>query len=776
VVTTPGFVETPWLLATEFETRDGTTGKLDVVYLDERPPSIEGPFLREERHLMNSLADMVCAALDKRSADAALRQSEERLRVARDRARLLLEITNAVVSELDRRRLLNAVSQLLRDKIPHHFASIGLWEEEEQRLRRHALVVSVEHSLLEEGRLIGIGSPADVAFRRGETTVFNWDDIVALGEPALSRMAVEGVRAICCVPLKTARGAYGVLNLGKAEDDAFAEDEVDLLQEVARQLAIAFENAFSFEKAERYRQESLAQRDRLQLLLDINNQLLAQPESHARRITVLEVVRPFVAHDYAALVIWDAEANELRVEANTYYDARGVFEPKLPLPLGRSPSGLAFEERRIRTFTRSEVEQFDPAVMRPLTADGLGPMCCVPLITQRGTLGTLSVARRGSDGFSVSEVSLLADVAGQVAIAVANTLAYQEISALKDRLTEEKLYLEDEISLQHDFKQIVGASHALTSVLRQIRTVGPTDATVLLLGETGTGKELLARALHDASRRRAQTFIRVNGAALPASLIESELFGYEKGAFTGATANKVGRFELAHRGTLFLDEVGEIPLDVQPKLLRALQEQEFERLGSTRTQKVDVRLIAATNRDLNQMVADGTFRSDLYYRLSVFPIFVPPLRERPEDIAPLVHHFVRKFSREIGRNIDTISASTMDALQKWPWPGNIRELENVIERAVILTTGSTLQVPASAFQGGPPVPRPVTAVVAAGAPAGAAPAGTSYQDGERELILKALRDTNGVIAGPDGAAARLGLKRTTLHSKMRKLGIERPSF
>jgi formate hydrogenlyase transcriptional activator len=384
-------------------------------------------------------------------------------------------------------------------------------------------------------------------------------------------------------------------------------------------------------------------------------------------------------------------------------------------------------------------------------------------------MGTLTVARRSPDGFTPDEVAQLGDVAGQVAIAVANTLAYQEISALKDRLTEEKLYLEDEISSQRDFTQIVGTSQALTSVLRQIRTVAPTDATVLLLGETGTGKELLARALHDASRRRTQTFVRVNGAALPAGLIESELFGYEKGAFTGATTSRVGRFELAHRGTLFLDEVGEIPLDVQPKLLRALQEQEFERLGSTRTQKVDVRLIAATNRDLNAMVASGTFRSDLYYRLSVFPIFVPPLRERPGDIVPLVQHFVRRFSREIGRNITNIPASTMEALQKWPWPGNIRELENVIERAVILSPGSTLQVPASAFQSAVPGEPVRSGAVAAQAE-------SPYHEGERDMILKALRETRGVIAGPDGAAARLGLKRTTLHSKMRKLGIERPSF
>jgi len=773
---TPGFADTPWTLSRPFETSDGTRGGLDVVYLQERPPSTDGPFLREERHLLDSLADMLTAALDKRAADAALRESEEQVRSARDRARLLLEITNAVISELDLPRLLNAVSQLLKEKIPHHFASIGLWEEDEQRLRRHALVVSVERSLLEEGRLVGIGSPADVAFRRGETTIFNWDDILKLGEPAVSRMAVEGVRAICCVPLKTARGSYGVLNVGKTEDAAFGAEEVQLLEEVARPLAIAFENALSFRQAERYRQESLAQRDRLQLLLDVNNQLLAQPESYAKRLSVLGMAKVFVEHDYAGLVIWDGEANELRVEANTYYDARGVLEPRVVLPLGLAPSSVTFAEQRIRTFTGAEIDQFNQDLVPGLAHEHIRSMCCVPLVTQGRALGTLSIGRRSRDGFTTSEVSLLGDVAGQVAIAVANTLAYQQISALKDRLTEEKLYLEDEISSQHDFTQIIGTSHALTSVLRQIRTVGPTDATVLLLGETGTGKELLARALHDASKRRAKTFVRVNGAALPASLIESELFGYEKGAFTGATMSKVGRFELAHRGTLFLDEVGEIPLDVQPKLLRALQEQEFERLGSTRTQKVDVRLIAATNRDLNQMVAAGTFRSDLYYRLSVFPIFVPPLRERPEDITPLVHHFVRRFTREIGRNVDTIPATTMDALQKWPWPGNIRELENVIERAVILSPGSSLQVPASAFQGGPPMPRPTAAAAAAGMAAAIATPESAFHEGERDLILKALRDAKGVIAGPDGAAARLGVKRTTLHSKMRKLGIERPSF
>ncbi len=422
-----------------------------------------------------------------------------------------------MVSELDLRRLLQVVSQLLREKIPHHFASIGLWEEEEQRLRRHALV-SAADAQPARGRAARRASahPPTSTFRRGETTVFNWDDVQKLGEPSVSAMAVEGLRSVCCVPLKTARGAYGVLNLGKPDDDSFRPDEVELLEEVGQQLAIAFENALSFRAAERYRQEALVQRDRLRLLLDINNELLAQHESHATRLSVLARARRFVSHDYAALVIFDAEANELRIEAHTYNDDRGVIEPRLALPLGRSPSGVAFFEQRTRMFTSAEFEQFDPGVVAGLIDDGIRSMCCVPLITQRGPLGTLTVGRRSPDGFTAAEVSLLGDVAGQVAIAVANTLAYQEISALKDRLTEEKLYLEDEISSQHDFTQIIGTSQALTSVLRQIRTVGPTDATVLLLGETGTGKELLARALHDASRRRAQTFVRVNGAALPA--------------------------------------------------------------------------------------------------------------------------------------------------------------------------------------------------------------------------------------------------------------------
>jgi formate hydrogenlyase transcriptional activator len=496
--------------------------------------------------------------------------------------------------------------------------------------------------------------------------------------------------------------------------------------------------------------------------------------------TISQLLTRLVPHHFASITLWDTDAKTLRRHALVFDSPRGLLEDDALLRTDRpTPARVAFDRGETIVYHAAEIRALGEHSARVMAAEGLRSACCVPLKSARGVMGTLNFGSGVEDDFDADEVTLLQQIANQVAIAIDNALAYREISALKDRLNEEKLYLEDEVSSHHEFRDIVGKSQALTDVLHQIRTVAPTDATVLLLGETGTGKELLARAVHEASLRQARAFVRVNGAALPANLVESELFGYERGAFTGALASKVGRFELAHHGTLFLDEVGEIPLEVQPKLLRALQEQEFERLGSTRTIRVDVRLIAATNRVLEEMVTAGTFRQDLYYRLNVFPIVVPALRERPEDIAPLVSHFVQKFARELGRTIVAIPASTLRTLEAWSWPGNIRELQNVIERAVILSHGSELRVPASAFKGleirrqerrtaRPQTPSP--------APSPAGGTMTSLQEAEREMILKALREADGVIAGPAGAAARLGLKRTTLHSKMQKLGIARQSY
>jgi formate hydrogenlyase transcriptional activator len=386
-------------------------------------------------------------------------------------------------------------------------------------------------------------------------------------------------------------------------------------------------------------------------------------------------------------------------------------------------------------------------------------ICYFPLTTARRRLGALVFACKQAGAFDSADVDFLQQVANQVAVAVENALAFDEIEALKDQLHKEKIYLEEEVRTDQDFGEIVGESTTLRRVLKQVEAVAPTDSTVLILGETGTGKELIARALHDHSPRRERTFVKLNCAAIPTGLLESELFGHEKGAFTGAISQKIGRFELAHQGTLFLDEVGDIPPELQPKLLRALQEQEFERLGSTRTVRVDVRLVAATNRDLAQMVAERQFRNDLYYRLNVFPVVVPPLRERRDDIPMLARHFIQRFARRMGRRIESIPAPVMDALVRYHWPGNVREMQNIIERAVILTRGPSLRIPPGDLQ--PPTDRPAAAQV-------------TLADAEREHILGVLRDSGWVVGGPTGAAARLGMIRTTLQKKMKKLGISRP--
>ena len=419
--------------------------------------------------------------------------------------------------------------------------------------------------------------------------------------------------------------------------------------------------------------------------------------------------------------------------------------------------GDSFKSGKPMVINRLDPNEISPEMYAKATAEGLNSFCDVPLMSKNRLLGVLAVARREENAFGEEEIAFLIQAANQVAIGVENALAYTEIGELKDRLAQEKLYLEDEIRGEMDFEGIVGQSSALRHVLGLVETVAPSDSTVLLLGETGTGKELIARAIHERSRRKDRTFVKLNCAAIPTGLLESEIFGHERGAFTGAIAQKIGRLELADRGSLFLDEVGDIPGEIQPKLLRALQEREFERLGSSRTQKVDVRLVAATNRDLEKMVANREFRSDLYYRLNVFPIRIPPLRERPDDIPLLVRYFTQKYGRRMEKQIESIPATAMKKLSAWHWPGNIRELENFIERSVILTHGPALQVPVGELSGN-------------GGSTGMVPA--AVDSDERSEILRILKETRGRVAGPQGAAAKMGLKRTTLISRMKKLGIE----
>jgi formate hydrogenlyase transcriptional activator len=445
-----------------------------------------------------------------------------------------------------------------------------------------------------------------------------------------------------------------------------------------------------------------------------------------------------------------------------------LIQEGMTMPVKGTILGAVLTSRKPLRVSSINADDIPPDIMELVRREGLKSGAVLPLLVGNKAFGTLELVSARENSVSEQDMELLTQIAGQVAIGVANALAYKEIDDLKDRLAEEKLYLEDEIRNEY-FDEIVGESRSLVEVLDQVRIVAETDSTVLILGETGTGKELIARAIHNSSPRSQKTFVKLNCSAIPTGLLESEIFGHEKGAFTGAIAQKLGRMELADKGTLFLDEIGDIPIELQPKLLRALQEREFERLGSNRTIKADVRLIAATHRNLSEMVHESEFRSDLYYRLNVFPIKLPPLRDRADDIPRLVRHFTLKHSTRMNKQIDSIPTETMRALSRWHWPGNIRELENFIERGVILSRGTTLNVPIGELQ----LSAPAAMAAAAGAGASARP--LTLEDSEREHILKILRETGGVLSGPKGAAARLGLKRTTLQGKMKKLGIDRES-
>lgn len=500
-------------------------------------------------------------------------------------------------------------------------------------------------------------------------------------------------------------------------------------------------------------QQRLRDSEHLRLLLEVNNALVSNLDLQQLFRAISEALGRLIQHDYSSLSLYDEARQEFRVQALDFADSIGLIHEEVVFKVEGSPAGEAFITRQPVVVDDLDERQFPSDVTRWLMAEGIKSACWLPLIRRDRCIGVLCVGNRRPSTIPRDELPLLCDTVKQVAIAIENALAFEEIRQLKDKLAKEKNYLEDEIRAEYDYEEMVGRSPEWKRVLHQIETVAPTDATVLIMGETGTGKELVARAIHNQSPRRERTFVKLNCAAVPTGLLESELFGHEKGAFTGAITQQIGRFELAHKGTLLLDEIGDIPLDLQPKLLRSLQEQQFERLGSNRTITVDARIIASTNRNLPELVLRREFRDDLYYRLNVFPIVVPSLRERRADIPLLVRYFVHKYGERMSKRIETIPADFMDRLIRCDWPGNVRELENAIERAVILSRDGKLPV-------GELSEKPKTTIM-------------SLESAEREYILNALRECRGVIGGENGAASRLGLKRTTLNSRMHKLHISR---
>jgi formate hydrogenlyase transcriptional activator len=610
-------------------------------------------------------------------------------------------------------------------------------------------LLEVNGKRMEAGDFALDDSPLRWVHESGETlAVADWTQETRF-EKYRTFLAELGIASTCTLPLIRGPRHLGVLSLGRFYPNAYDADEIRFLGIVASQIGLAIDAAVNFYISQRVQ-------DQLKLILDLTNQVVSNLEFHDLLRAASASVREIMRCDAAAVMLGDADEKHLVVHALDFPESRGVFTEGSLVPIEGSLPGETFRSGKPNIVNRLEPSEIPLEMLQKASAEGLNSFCDIPLISKNRLLGVLAVARRAENGFNDDEVSFLMQAANQVAIGIENALSYREIADLKDRLAQEKLYLEDEIRGEMDFEGIVGQSSALRHVLNLVETVAPSESTVLLLGETGTGKELIARAIHDRSRRKDRTFVKLNCAAIPTGLLESELFGHERGAFTGAISQKTGRLELADQGSLFLDEVGDIPIDIQPKLLRALQEREFERLGSTRTKKVDVRLVAATNRNLEKMIEDREFRSDLYYRLNVFPIRIPPLRDRPEDIPLLVRYFTQKYARRMEKQIESIPAAVMKKLAAWHWPGNIRELENFIERSVILTHGPALQVPIGELSGN-----------------GAAVPVANGRDGDaRHEILRILKDTKGRVAGPNGAAARMGIKRTTLISRMKKLGID----
>jgi formate hydrogenlyase transcriptional activator len=578
---------------------------------------------------------------------------------------------------------------------------------------------------------------------------------------AVELLRREGVRSFCILPLTTAHRRLGGMGFGSQRVDAYREADMEFLRYVAGYVAVAIDNALSHQNAQALQHQLERERDRLRLLLDLNNNIVSNLDLRELLRAISTNVRLVMQCDYTSVVLREpGDKNTLRVYARHFSQPGTGQEEEIVIPLEGTISGEVVKTGKALLLDEKDFSRFAPQT-NPLVAAGLKSACFLPLISHNQALGTLNVGKTQKDAFSTEDLEFLRQVANQVAIGIENALNYRQVNEVRERLAEERVYLNEEIRSDQDFEDIIGDSQALKEALGQVRIVAPTDSTVLTLGETGTGKELIARAIHSLSTRHDHTFVKVNCAAIPLGLLESELFGHEKGAFTGAIAQKIGRFELAHQGTLFLDEVADIPLELQPKLLRVLQEQEFERLGSSRTLRVNVRLVAATSRNLLEMVDKREFRSDLYYRLNVFPISIPPLRERREDIPLLARYFAEKYSRRMNKRIETIPTDVMQALTRYHWPGNIRELQNFIERAVILSKTTTLQAPLGELE--------------RLADKGSSPRIRTLVVTDRDQILKALTAANWVLGGPGGAAERLGLKRTTLLYRMRCLGITRPA-
>ena len=675
--------------------------------------------------------------------------------------RTLLELANVIDKETNLQAVLRSLHKLLPAVVKFDSVAMLLLANNDKALRLVAFdrgSAGPHVGLGVEGPYTGTEAARAIQEQR---TIYVPDfrqELSRLPDTAAQARTTE-LRAAYMVPISTPRRKLGVLCFGTREANEVGADEIALLEAVASHVAIALESAMSNDVADSYQRQLLAERDRWKLLLEINNHVISYLDVKELFRAACDSLRNYFENDFAAIWLLDKDHNRLEAAAMDFPASQGFLQ-HVELPQLTAEQIQWVRTRQPELWTRTELQALPPVIRDSYASEGIEAMAIASLRAPNRPLGVITLGSKRVGYFRPDDLDLLGQIATQISLALDNALAYEKLNASKNQIEEERLYLEEELRAEYNFEDIVGKSEALRKVLQQIQIVAPTDSTVLLHGETGTGKELIARAIHSLSARKSRTFVRLNCAAIPSGLVESELFGHEKGAFTGALMQKKGRFEIADQGTLFLDEIGDISLELQPKLLRALQEQEFERLGSAKTIRVDVRLIAATHRDLQAMITNNQFREDLFYRLNVFPVEIPPLRDRRDDIPLLVNFFVSRLSRKMQKQIRTIPKDAMEALATAPWPGNIRELANFIERAVILTQGTELRVPLKEIK------KSAVSV---------ATSGSTFEDAERQAIIEALKASEGKISGIGGAAARLGLKRTTLQNKMRKLGVARLS-
>jgi len=680
----------------------------------------------------------------------------------------LVRVSNAIGMHRDPEELFVALVKELRRVVRFDYIGVTIRDEKSNTFHRHSVDAETEAAIPPDPQLAIEESDAWRVYQSQKpliTSLEASEDRLSKFQEALKR---RQIRCVCTLPLTTAHSKVGTLAFASKAPDVYTAEEVCFLSVVADQIALAFDNALHFDAAQASQQQLLKKNQRGGLLLELTNHVVSNLEFRDLLRAVVTSTRRVMGCDGVGITLPDCDTRDLRIYALDFpLKDESVKEESL-VPVDDDVAAVVFRTGKLWCGSVQEARRLG---MRDSGHSEIGTVCILPLVSRGRVLGTFGVIKYEDNAFT-GDIGFLTQIGNQIAIAVENALAFGEIRELRDQLSKEKLYLEDEIRTEMNFAQIIGNSSSLRKVLKHVETVAPTDSTVLIYGETGTGKELIARAIHDLSPRRSKPFVKLNCAAIPTGLLESELFGHEKGAFTGAIAQRIGRFEVANGGTIFLDEIGEVPLELQTKLLRVLQEREFERLGSSRTLRTDARLIAATNRDLEVMVSEQKFRSDLFFRLNVFPVHVPPLRERQGDIPLLVRHFTQQFSRRMKKAMNTIPSAGMDALCRYHWPGNIRELQNVIERAVIISTGPALSIDVSDLK----LPKSDrTPERSASSNSANGTLHNVLEETERQQILKALKQSNWVVAGPNGAAAHLGMKRTTLQQRIYKLGIVRNS-